>query len=262
MIRQLLAGLGRLLPGAAAPAPRPALPPEMAVYAIGDIHGELKALRNLLDVIVADASQYPDHAGRILICLGDYVDRGPDSRGVIELLTADPPAGFELRCLRGNHDQAMLDFLGAPKTGADWFRFGASATLDSYGVAGAVGLPGPEALVALRDDLAACLPAAHRAFLENLEPYAVLGDYAFVHAGIRPGRPIAEQDLADLLWIREPFLDWPRRHEKVIVHGHSVVAVPQVLPNRVALDTGAYATGILTAAALYGDRLRILQAGR
>lgn len=262
MIRRLLAGLGRLLPDTRAHRPRPALPPGIAVYAIGDIHGELGALRNLLTAIVADARRYPDDFSRHLICLGDYVDRGPDSRGVVDLLTTQPPAGFDLRCLRGNHDQAMLDFLGAPETGADWFRFGASATLDSYGVAGAVGLPGPDQFTPLRDDLVERLPATHRLFLENLEPYVVLGDYAFVHAGIRPNRPIAEQDLQDLMWIRDPFLGWPGRHEKVIVHGHSVVPVPQVLPNRVALDTGAYATGVLSAAALDGDRLRILQAGR
>lgn len=262
MLRELLAGLGRFLPGAPAHRLQPALPPGIAVYAIGDVHGELGALRNLIAMIVADARRYPDGTGKLLICLGDYVDRGPDSRGVIELLAAGPPAGFELRCLRGNHDQAMLDFLATPEKGTDWFQFGASATLDSYGVAGAAGLPGPEQLAALRDNLAERLPDAHRAFLENLEPFIVAGDYAFVHAGIRPDRSIAAQDLQDLLWIREPFLGWSGRHEKVIVHGHTIVAAPQVLPNRIALDTGAYATGMLTAAALDGTRLRILQAGR
>ncbi len=259
MIKGLLAGLRRLLSGPAADHPPPALPAGLAVYAVGDIHGELAAFRNLLAEIVADAGRHPPATRKILICLGDYVDRGPDSRGVIDLLTAAPPEGFERHCLRGNHDQAMLDFLDQPETAEDWFQFGATATLDSYGVGAATG---PGRLTAMREALAARLPPAHRAFLENLEPFVVLGDYAFVHAGIRPGRPLARQDLQDLMWIREPFLDWRGRHEKVIVHGHSVVAVPQVLPNRVALDTGAYASGILTAAALDGDRLRILQAGR
>lgn len=261
MIRGLLAGLRDLLPGRMVVHQPPALPSGLAVYAIGDIHGELSALRNLLSEIVADAGRHPPATRRIIVCLGDYVDRGPDSRGVIELLAAGPPSGFELRCLRGNHDQAMLDFLREPEAAEDWFRFGAAATLDSYGI-GTAGGTGPGRLTGLRDALAAGLPPGHRAFLENLEPSMVLGDYAFVHAGIRPGRPFAQQDLHDLMWIREPFLSWPGRHEKVIVHGHSVVAVPQVLPNRVALDTGAYATGVLTAAALDGDRLRILQAGR
>lgn len=262
MIGGLLAGLWRLLPGPTVRGRLPAVPPDIAVYAVGDIHGELAALRNLLSEISADAARHPATTRRMLVFLGDYVDRGPDSRGVIELLTATPPAGFEVRCLRGNHDQAMLDFLDRPEAAEDWFGFGASATLDSYGVSAMAGGIGAGRLTALRDALVDCLPAAHRRFLENLESYLVVGDYAFVHAGIRPNRPLAQQDLHDLMWIREPFLSWRGRHEKVIVHGHSVVPVPQVLPNRVALDTGAYATGMLTAAALDGDRLRILQAGR
>jgi len=242
------------------PRPAPRVPEGVVVYAVGDVHGERTALENLLGRIREDAARRS--AAPVAVFVGDYVDRGGDSRGVLDLLCGDPLPGFTLHRLRGNHEQAMLDFLAAPEAGAPWLEFGGVATLDSYGVRGLFGAPTAERLKTLRDALDAGLPDAHRRLLQALEPYAVYGDYAFVHAGVRPGAPLARQRLDDLLWIREPFLTWPAPHDKVIVHGHTVVPAPQLLPNRIAIDTGVYASGVLTAVALEADEVRIIQARR
>ncbi|HEY0835742.1 MAG TPA: metallophosphoesterase family protein [Azospirillum sp.] len=257
-LRGLLNTLGVGRPRAPRPAPR--VPEGMVVYAIGDVHGERTALERLLDRIRDDAARR--QAAPVAVFVGDYIDRGADSRGVLDLLCADPLPGFTVRRLLGNHEQAMLDFLDTPDGGTEWLEFGGVATLDSYGVRGLVGAPDGARLNALRQELAARLPDAHQRLLRSLEPYAVYGDYAFVHAGIRPGGPLAQQRLEDLLWIREPFLGWPAHHEKVIVHGHTVVPAPQILPNRIAIDTGVYASGVLTAAVLEADGVRVLQARR
>jgi len=244
----------------------PSAPDGVCLYAIGDVHGERRCLERLLAVIARDAEEHrvEDGLQPLLVFLGDYVDRGPDSRGVLDLLCARAAAsaagtGPACRFLLGNHEAAMLDFLRNPADGAEWLSYGGAEALASYGVRASVGIVSAARCRTLRDSLEERLPEEHRAFLESLEPMAVLGDYAFVHAGIRPGVPLERQRLEDLLWIREPFLSSPRPHGKVVVHGHTVTDVPQILPNRIGLDTGAYATGVLSAVALHGTHRRILQ---
>jgi serine/threonine protein phosphatase 1 len=240
----------------------PCLPPGLAVYAIGDIHGRLDALDRLLALIDEDR-----HAVRAedvtLIFLGDYVDRGPDSPGVIDRLLEISARGVRTRFLLGNHEAALLAFLQDPSTGGAWLSYGGANTLLAYGVCwedvnAADG--NPECLERLSASLDRILPDEHRAFLVNLEWSVSIGDYHFVHAGVRPGVPLDRQDINDLLWIRVPFLESEAFHGKVVVHGHTIVSRPVFLPNRVAVDTGAFATGRLTAACFRGYEQRFLTA--
>ena len=261
LLRDLFAPGGRGDDGAP-----PRAPDGLCVYAVGDVHGMRRELERLLALIEADAARMQGEGGLepLIVFLGDYVDRGPDSRGVLDRLCGlearcRAGAGIACRFLAGNHEAAMLDFLKEPAAGAEWLSYGGAETLASYGVRASVGTSDPARCRALRDALEERLPEEHRRFLEALEPMAVLGDYAFVHAGIRPGQPLERQRPQDLLWIREPFLSSARRHGKIIVHGHTVVDAPEFQPNRVAIDTGAYATGVLTALALYGENRRVVQ---
>lgn len=237
-------------------AEKPACFPDQRVgYAIGDIHGRADLLKLMLDKLEAQAGadrKGPDRP--IVVFLGDYVDRGPESREVIDMLIYDRPRGFERRFLRGNHEQAMLAFMDTPRANVGWLRHGGAATLQSYGVqppplAGAADADWSAAAEALR----ANLPAAHLDFLINLERYVVLGDYAFVHAGVRPGRPLEKQTDADLFWIRERFHSSQRRFSHRVVHGHTPLAEPYSDARRIGVDTGAYASGVLTAVRLEAD---------
>ncbi len=250
------------LPEAAPPrAGHPAaVPPGTRVYAVGDVHGEARVLSELLGRIREDAAK-ADARRRVLVLLGDYVDRGPDSRGVIELLLNDPAPGFETRFVRGNHDAWLLAFLDNPAVGFEWLNAGGGATLLSYGVSAPPGPRTPARMASLRDDLERLLPSPHRRFLEALLPYHVEGGYAFVHAGVRPGVPIDRQREADLLWGREEFLASRDDHGAVVVHGHVVVDEPEVRPNRIGIDTGAFATGRLTCLVLEGAARRFLKVG-
>jgi serine/threonine protein phosphatase 1 len=231
------------------------------VYAIGDIHGEIAALDALLRRIVDDAARVPGVAP-VLVFLGDYVDRGADSRAVVERLAGLALPGFTCHTLMGNHEASMLEFLADPVRGAPWLAYGGAETLVSYGVRASFGITDPARCKELRDRLLARLPDHHLEFLKRLLPSVALGDYLFVHAGIRPGRALEAQRAEDVLWIREPFLSSRRRHEKVIVHGHTITPQPEILPNRIGLDTGAYATGILSSIALSESDPRILQVCR
>lgn len=224
------------------------------VYAIGDIHGRRDLLDRLLSQIEAHSARHSPDRVRRIVFLGDYVDRGPDSFGVIERLLAPPPEGFAFTFLRGNHDQAMLDFLDADDPSPVWLRHGGVSTLASYGVAAIDRLPR-----AMRKDLDAKIPPSHVAFLRGLENYATDGDYCFVHAGIRRGPALAEQNPMDLMWIREPFLSDEAPYPFKIVHGHTIAEIPEIRPNRIGIDTGAYASGILTAVALWQHRMDFLQ---
>lgn len=241
------------------------IPKGLCVYAVGDVHGQCRELDRLLATIEADAARRRDESGAepLVVFLGDYVDRGPDSRGVLDRLCdldarLDAGTGIACRFLTGNHEAAMLAFLDEPAANTEWLAYGGVETLGSYGVRASVGTTDAARCRALRDALAESLPDGHRRFLKELEPMVVLGDYAFVHAGIRPGLPLDRQCREDLLWIREPFLSSPRRHEKVIVHGHTVVERLEIRHNRIAVDTGAYATGVLTALVLDGTERDVL----
>lgn len=231
------------------------------IYAVGDVHGRLDLLGPLLHDIAEDAIASPPTQRPLLIMLGDYVDRGPASKGVVDLiLQMKAWAKFEVRALKGNHEEALLQFLVEPTFGSAWFDHGGAATLASYGVQPPAQRTDPAAWQAASEAFAAALPAEHKAFYEGLELMVTVGDYAFVHAGVRPGVPLAEQAERDLLWIRQEFLADRGRFEKVIVHGHTPMEQPQLTPARLGVDTGAYATGVLTAVRLDGEDQRIMQA--
>jgi serine/threonine protein phosphatase 1 len=234
-----------------------AAPADMRVYAVGDVHGCDRLLAETHRHIFSDLAERPVRDYRV-IHLGDYVDRGPDSRAVIERLVALTKADGRVMCLRGNHEDVLLSFLRDPIAAAPGFlTYGGVATLASYGVRDSRSLWG-QGLVALRDRFLAVLPPAHLTFLMGLPYSARLGDFLFVHAGIRPGVPLAGQTPEDLTWIREEFLDDPRDHGVVVVHGHTPVDSPELRRNRINLDTGAFASQRLTCLALEGRQYRFV----
>jgi serine/threonine protein phosphatase 1 len=244
--------------GRAAEAEPARVPPNRRVYAIGDIHGCAHLLDDLYAMILADAEQYPGKQ-IVIVHLGDYVDRGPDSRGVLDRLTAPPPAGVERVILRGNHESMTEAFLEDAGNGAAWFAAGGMETLLSYGVAVAK-LPRSDAeYEVLRAEFERVVPPAHRALMQSSPVTHREGHYYFVHAGVRPGVPLLQQVEDDQLWIRGEFLNSRADHGAVIVHGHSVSFGVESLGNRIGIDTGAYATGTLTALVLDGGRRFMLQ---
>ncbi len=258
MAPNLLSRLFRKPAQAAAPSTAGRL-----VYAVGDVHGHNPTLLALLDLIRADMAAQPHDQRPLLIFLGDYVDRGPDSAGVLQTLLALEAEGvFEVHALKGNHEEALLDFLADPAFGATWSDYGGNTTLASYGVQPPVSRTDVEAWIAARDAFARALPSDHLALLHRLELMVELGDFAFVHAGVRPGVSLANQTERDLLWIRQEFLQATGRFEKLIVHGHTPMEEPQVTSTRMGLDTGVYATGILTAARIDDRGYKIIQARR
>ncbi len=227
------------------------------VWAIGDVHGRADLLAPLLETIEADAGSLPTH----LVMLGDYVDRGRDSRGVLQLLCDVEVRGrVRLTALRGNHEDRMLAFLGEPQIGPSWCDYGGRDALASFGVSSPAGRGDAEGWAEAAQALAEALPEPHRRLLGGLRGFAEHGDYFFAHAGARPGVALAEQDPEDLMWIREPFLSDRKPFEKVVVHGHTPVDQPHVDARRINLDTGAYATGVLTALRLERDMRRFVQA--
>lgn len=235
------------------------VPDGTLVYAIGDIHGQLHLLDELLKKISADAAHL-DAERRVLVFVGDYIDRGPDSSGVIDRLVSGLPGGFEPVFLLGNHEEILLRFLQDPDVLPHWLMNGAGATLRSYDV-DAPEMYAPDAeFAACRDAFAAALPDTHRAFLEGLQLTFRLGDYLFVHAGVRPGIPLEDQSRKDLLWIRGGFLDSDEDLGVTVIHGHTPGPVPVERANRIGIDTGAWAFGRLTAVRLRGDEREFLSA--
>lgn len=245
----------------------PSLPQGLCVYAVGDIHGEHLLLDRLMDRLHGDIrARRNDGEQVVVVFVGDYVDRGPDSRGVLDRLIALPGLlPRECRChfLRGNHEDAMQAFLKNPEDGGDWLAFGGTETLASYGIAALPNGNSKSRLRLLGAELAKVLPREHRDFLDGLEMWVSYGDYAFVHAGVRPNVPLERQRSQDLMWIREPFLSSRTRHSHTIVHGHTVtedVAFHPVAdnPHRIGIDTGAYASGVLSAIRLRGDERMVI----
>lgn len=223
----------------------PAMVPGLRVYAIGDIHGRLDLLDAILTRIEADHAARPP-AERHIIFLGDLVDRGPDSAGVVERIRQLGASDRHVHCLMGNHEEIFLRAIdGDDKALRLFCRIGGRETMLSYGVSSEDYERLDYNEVAER--LKAVVPHEHQLFLSNLKEIMVLGDYAFVHAGIRPGIPIAEQKLAETRWIRDPFLDHRAPLEKMIVHGHTVAEDAEILPHRIGIDTGAYQSDRLTA---------------
>jgi serine/threonine protein phosphatase 1 len=221
------------------------------VYAIGDVHGCLVQLRALKGLIAADNSARSP-ANVTLVYVGDYVDRGPDSKGVLDEVRL-PIEGIGTTVhLKGNHELMLQQFLRDPVRARDWLSNGGLATLASFGVDGTMAKLGFD-LEATGDALAAALEPERLELLDTLKLYAQIGDYFFCHAGVRPSIALADQREIDLLWIREPFLTSKKDFGAVIVHGHTPVAAPEMRPNRINLDTACFATGRLTAAVLDGD---------
>jgi serine/threonine protein phosphatase 1 len=226
---------------------------------VGDIHGRADLLEVLLGRIAAEAARHPEDARRSLIFLGDYIDRGANSRGVVERLLGDPLPGFETVRLLGNHEEALLDFLDGRSDGMDWLGYGGLETLMSYGVP-LRGLPDtPQRAAELRAALGAAVPADHLAFYRACALHCTVGDYVFVHAGVRPGVALDKQHPADLLWIRDEFLRartaLPGR---VVVHGHTICDLPQDVGHRINVDTGAFVSGRLTCLVLRGARRQFM----
>lgn len=240
----------------------PAGPPSTGgrvIYAVGDIHGRVDLLRLLWREVIDDAGRQ-DHKP-LFVFLGDYVDRGPASRGVIDMILwmrEDPR--LEVATLKGNHEETLLRFLDDPIYGAVWMDHGGDATLASYGVKPPRADAGDGAWIAARDAFAGALPAKHAAFYRGLEMMRIVGDYAFVHAGVRPGVPLDRQSERDLLWIRQDFVNSPGPFGKVIVHGHTVTKDAYIAAHRIGVDTGAYKSGLLTAVRLAGEDQRLMRA--
>ena len=213
------------------------------IFAIGDIHG-------CLDLLVAAEQRIFErmkHSNKpvIVLCVGDFVDRGPDSKGVIDHLIRKMPAPFYRICICGNHDDAFLEFLESEQLDLGWLEFGGDKTLKSYGINVArLRSEDPSGLL-LREAARDNVPADHVDFLQRLPVALSIGRYLFVHAGIVPGLPLAAQSDADLMWIREPFLSRGSGLDITVVHGHTPVGTIQHGPNRIGIDTGAYATGKL-----------------
>ncbi|MGY4434465.1 serine/threonine protein phosphatase 1 [Bradyrhizobium sp. F1.13.1] len=231
---------------------KPRLPDGVRIYAIGDVHGRADLLQSLLTVIDADlARSAPERA--IQVFLGDYVDRGPDSRAVIDLLI-ERSKSHETVCLKGNHEVFLLEVLKDPARLEEWRRYGGLLTLVSYGINPTMN-PTPEQQIELIEGLRQALPPEHLSFLQQLRPSFACGDFFFAHAGVKPGVALERQKEEDLLWIREEFLESERRFGKYVVHGHTPVSVPDIRSNRINIDTGAYATGNLTLLTIQGDSL-------
>jgi serine/threonine protein phosphatase 1 len=228
-----------------------AIPHGRRVYAIGDVHGRLDLLDDLLERIAIDDRDRGQADTQILF-LGDLLDRGPQSREVVDRAMALVEGGIPVRFLMGNHEEVLLTALEGREGAMRFFiRIGGDKTLHSYGITGT------EYRDASFEDLVELarqrIPAEHIAFLASFEDQVEIGDYLFVHAGIRPGVPFEEQKPSDLRWIREEFLGHPGDHGRIIVHGHTVTEAVEERHNRIGIDTGAYASGRLTALGLEGS---------
>jgi serine/threonine protein phosphatase 1 len=247
------------------PPPAPArvarLQPGYRAYVIGDIHGRADLLAELVAVIKTDAMVRPGPGTNVVVYLGDYVDRGPQSREVIDLILSDPLPDFAEVRLLGNHDDTLLRFLDDPAIGPTWSSYGGDATLLSYGVRARPDLVGLDRWEDMRRQLVRLMPADHVEFLRGLSLSCVAGDYLFVHAGVRPGVPVDKQSPADLLWIRDDFVDSPVDYGQVVVHGHTPVDQPDVRHNRIGIDTNAFASGKLTCLILEGEQRNFLFTG-
>lgn len=237
-----------------------ALPAGLRLYVVGDIHGRNDLLDRMLALILVD-SRRSRATRRQIVFLGDYVDRGPQSQAVIERLRRGPPAvpqwsGFRWLCLRGNHEDAFWRFVVAGENGGGWLRNGGAATVADYLQRPPLAWPGHQD--DLRRALRAAVPAAHLDFIGGLPLSHQIGGYFLVHAGIRPGIPLSRQSPDDLLWIRNDFLDSTQNHGRIVVHGHTITTEPDVRPNRIGIDTGAFDSGHLTALVAEGGQIQFL----
>jgi len=237
----------------------PSVPDGHRVYAIGDVHGRDDLLGDLLNQIEADNDDRP-RARTHIVFLGDLIDRGPASKQVIERLSCYAPSGMTPVFLAGNHEEVLLRLLSGEHGFVEsWLKFGGAQCLRSYGVDPAPMLHMPSKRAAAI--IATAIPTAHAEFLRNFADTFRIGDYLFVHAGIRPGVALDDQVQADLRWIRKPFLDTIDDHGFVVVHGHTIKDRIDLRHNRIGIDTGAYRSGVLTAIGAEGSEQWFLQTG-
>lgn len=243
-------------------------PDGQCLYAIGDIHGRRDLLEKLLEQIEEDAQNLPEGTSRTIVFLGDYIDRGLQSRDVIDFLLGERMKAFERVFLMGNHEEALLRFLNDVSFGKQWVRYGGAETLYSYGFQP----PNTRASLDSREAMQASqrawdkvwtefrqqLPEAHLKFYQNLQHYYIAGDYLFVHAGLRPGSSLEKQTVRDMLWIREEFLDAAGQFPQLVVHGHTPAEGIFRDDRRIGLDTGAFISGKLSAARLFQDEVSFL----
>jgi serine/threonine protein phosphatase 1 len=225
------------------------------LYVIGDLHGRLDLLDRMVNEIDHDLKKFPT-GSCLTVTVGDHVDRGPSSRSVVDRL-AHNPFPTEFIALRGNHDGMLEEFLQDPSVADVWRRLGGLETLHSYGVQIKDVMQGKN-YEAASETLRTSLPRSHLKFFSSLRKCLSVGRYFLCHAGVRPGIPLSKQRSEDLLWIREPFLHSNIDFGKIVVHGHTPVWKPEVLPNRINIDTGAYITGRLTCAVLEPNEVRFL----
>ena len=232
------------------PTRRHHVPPGMRVYAVGDVHGRADLLRPLLGWIGEDHARRGGDAELHVVFLGDLIDRGPESAAVLEMLAAERDPVGRRYVLRGNHEEMLLAVLdGDLAVAGDWLNHGGVETLESYGVDPALYWRDPSAFLPA---LHAAIPARHVDVLRTMLSQVRIGDYLFVHAGIRPGVALDAQEGRDLRWIRGDFLNSRADHGMVVVHGHTIEPAVVFRPNRIGIDTGAYQTGRLTALGLEG----------
>ena len=235
----------------------PKTPDQHRLYVVGDIHGRVDLLDRLLAMIEADALRHGKKKLK-LIFLGDYVDRGIDSRGVIERLMKNFAAKLEPIFIRGNHDDMFVQFVkGDLGIARPWLSLGGAAALGSYGINTLSGIVSGK-IETLHHDVVTKVPASHIEFLENTVLSVTYGDYYFVHAGVRPGVPLEKQKPVDQMSIRGDFLFSDVAFGKIVVHGHTIKAEPEIKHNRIGIDTGAFATGILTCMVLDGTSLNFM----
>lgn len=229
------------------------VPEGLRVYAIGDVHGRMDLLRPLLGKIAEDRASAERSE---IVFLGDYIDRGSDSRSVLDTLRAGKQSNGWV-CLKGNHEEMLLSALDGTSEWEFWLANGGLETLFSYGVS-ARELMASGRLNELHDAVLASVPPEHIEFLRNLDVSLTVGDYFFCHAGVRPGVPLERQVEGDLLWIRDSFTRSTADHGKRVVHGHTPTMEPEILPNRINIDTGAYLTNRLSCVVLEGTDVRII----
>ena len=234
----------------------PIIPDGLRLYAVGDIHGRADLLAELHEAVVADAVNH-DGEKRI-VYLGDYIDRGMQSRQVVDMLLQSPLEGFEIVHLLGNHEYALLSFIDDPESIPGWLGWGGRETLYSYGIECGPNIT-PDMLRQLASELKMAMPRDHVVFMEEAELCHRAGSYYFVHAGVRPGVVLNKQRFEDQLWIKEPFISSEKDHGAVVVHGHTISEEVTYRQNRIGLDTGAYYSGVLSCLVLEGESRRLVQ---
>ena len=231
-------------------------PPDEVIYAVGDIHGRADLVEALIEKIEDDIAEQPKE-GR-LVFLGDYIDRGLQSKQVIDFLLSERVQKLRPIFIKGNHEDAFLNFLSNPQHGPIWAKYGGRETLVSYGIRPPRSMSFNDDWIEAHKALQQSLPPSHERFLMSLQLSVRLGPYGFVHAGVKPGVPFEDQNEEDLLWIRDEFLRSKNGFDVMVIHGHTPVDQATNSEFRVNVDTGAYYSGRLTAARISGQEISFI----